>query len=234
MTMNPAVQIVERALEVSRASDCVVMVEEISSANLRWANNTLTTNGLTVQLRCTVIAIVDGAVATVQRDGVTLESIGDLVAVAEHAARLAPRAEDATALVEGSSDATWGDATESLEIDSLAALFEPLEGSFDGVRSRDELLFGYAEQNLTTIHLGNSRGLRARSVVPTGRIELNAKSSDMERTAYWPTPSTSTTCPTYEVPPPIFQRASTGNDAGSTSTPDATTRSCRLTPLPTS
>jgi predicted Zn-dependent protease len=185
MTMNPAVQIVERALEVSRASDCVVMVEEISSANLRWANNTLTTNGLTVQLRCTVIAIVDGAVATVQRDGVTLESIGDLVAVAEHAARLAPRAEDATALVEGSSDATWGDATESLEIDSLAALFEPLEGSFDGVRSRDELLFGYAEQNLTTIHLGNSRGLRARSVVPTGRIELNAKSSDMERTAYW-------------------------------------------------
>jgi hypothetical protein len=51
MTMNPAVQIVERALEVSRASDCVVMVEEISSANLRWANNTLTTNGLTVQLR---------------------------------------------------------------------------------------------------------------------------------------------------------------------------------------
>ncbi len=185
MTMNPAAQIVERALEVSRASDCVVMVEEISSANLRWANNTLTTNGMTVQLRCTVIAVVDGAVATVQRDGVTLESIGDLVAVAESAARLAPRAEDATALVAGSSDATWGDATESLEIDSLSALFEPLEGSFDGVRSRDELLFGYAEQNLTTIHLGTSRGLRARSVVPTGRIELNAKSSDMERTAYW-------------------------------------------------
>jgi predicted Zn-dependent protease len=185
MTMNPAAQIVERALEVSHASDCVVMVEEISSANLRWANNTLTTNGLTVQLRCTVIAIVDGSVATVQRDGVTLDSVGDLVAVAEQAARLAPRAEDATALVAGSSDPTWGDATESLEVDSLAALFEPLEGSFDAVRSRDELLFGYAEQNLTTIHLGTSRGLRARSVVPTGRIELNAKSSDMERTAYW-------------------------------------------------
>ena len=53
------------------------------------------------------------------------------------------------------------------------------------MRSRDELLFGYAEQRLTTIHVGTSRGLRARSVVPTGRIELNGKSSDMERSAWW-------------------------------------------------
>ena len=185
MTINPAAEIVERALKLSRASDCVVIVEEVSATNLRWANNTLTTNGFTVQLRCTVIAVVDGAAATVQRDGVTLESVGDLVAAAEHAARLAPRSEDATTLVAGSSDATWRAETESLEVDSLSALFEPLEGAFDAVRSRDELLFGYAEQELRTIHLGTSRGLRARSVVPTGRIELNAKSSDMERSAYW-------------------------------------------------
>jgi predicted Zn-dependent protease len=185
MTMNPAAQIVERALEASAASDCVVLVEEVSSANLRWANSTLTTNGFTVQLRCTIISVVNGAVATIQRDGVTPESVGDLVAMAESAARLAPRSPDATALVEGSSDATWGEETPSLDVHSLAALLEPLDGAIDAVRSRDELLFGYAEQVLSTIHLGTSRGLRARSAVPTGRIELNAKSRDMERSAYW-------------------------------------------------
>ncbi len=185
MTTNRAAETVERALAASTSSDCVVLVEEVSSANLRWANNTLTTNGFTVQLRATVIAVVDGAAATVRREGVTTESVGDLVALADHAARLAPRAEDATALVEGSCDLTWGEETESLDVATLAALLEPLEGAIDAVRSRDELLFGYAEQELATTHVGTSRGLRARSVVPTGRIELNSKSSDMERSAWW-------------------------------------------------
>ena len=185
MTTNRAAQIVEQALTASTANDCVVLVEEISTANLRWANNTLTTNGFSVQLRCTVIAVVNGAVATVRRDGVTPESVSDLVALADHAARVAPRANDAIALVDGSSDPSWGEETEVLEVNALAALFGPLDGAIDAVRSRDGLLFGYAEQQLTTVHVGTSRGLRARSVVPTGRIELNAKSSDMERTAWW-------------------------------------------------
>jgi predicted Zn-dependent protease len=180
-----AAETLERALAASTANDCVVLVEEVTSANLRWANNTLTTNGVEDHLRCTVISFVNGAAAAVRREGVTPESIGDLVALADHASRLAPRATDATALVEGRADATWGEETEVLGVGTLAALFEPLEGAFDAVRSRDELLFGYAEQELTTTHLGNSKGLRVRSVVPTGRIELNAKSHDMERSAWW-------------------------------------------------
>ena len=185
MTTIRAAETVERALAASNASDCVVLVEEVAAANLRWANNTLTTNGFTVQLRCTVISIVDGAAATVGREGVTPESVGDLVALADQAARVAPRAEDASPLVEGSADATWGEETESLGVDTLAMLFEPLEGAIDAVRSRDELLFGYAVKQLATTHLGTSRGLRTRSVVPTGRIEMNAKSVDMERSAWW-------------------------------------------------
>ena len=36
---------VEHALKAARADDCVVIAEETSAANLRWAGNTLTTNG---------------------------------------------------------------------------------------------------------------------------------------------------------------------------------------------
>ena len=40
-------EIVERALELSRADGCVVIADEQSTANLRWAGNALTTNGVT-------------------------------------------------------------------------------------------------------------------------------------------------------------------------------------------
>ena len=43
-------ELVERALAASTADDCVVLVEEASSTNLRWANNTLTTNGVSERL----------------------------------------------------------------------------------------------------------------------------------------------------------------------------------------
>ena len=39
-------QTVEACLELSRADGCMVVVRESSSANLRWAGNTLTTNGV--------------------------------------------------------------------------------------------------------------------------------------------------------------------------------------------
>ena len=41
----------------AEADDCVVIAEETSSANLRWAGNTLTTNGVSRSRQLTVIAI---------------------------------------------------------------------------------------------------------------------------------------------------------------------------------
>ena len=37
---------VERALAAARCDDCIVIADETSTANLRWAGNTLTTNGV--------------------------------------------------------------------------------------------------------------------------------------------------------------------------------------------
>ncbi|MBC7373190.1 MAG: TldD/PmbA family protein, partial [Frankiales bacterium] len=38
-------ELVEACLSLSRADGCMVVVRESSSTNLRWAGNTLTTNG---------------------------------------------------------------------------------------------------------------------------------------------------------------------------------------------
>ena len=49
-------QLVEHALASSTADDCITIVRDVTSANLRWANNTLTTNGVMHEIDVTVIA----------------------------------------------------------------------------------------------------------------------------------------------------------------------------------
>ncbi len=68
----------------------MVIAEETSTANLRWAGNTLTTNGVSRSRQLTVIAVDrrgDGAaVGVVSRAGVGADQIEDVVREAEHAA----------------------------------------------------------------------------------------------------------------------------------------------------
>src|SRR4029079_14676333 len=45
-------------------------------------------------------------------------------------------------------------------------------------------LYGFAEHQLQSTFLGTSAGLRLRHDQPTGRVELNAKSADMARSAW--------------------------------------------------
>src|SRR5581483_422424 len=84
-------ELVERALELSRADGCVVIADEESTANLRWAGNALTTNGVTRGRSLTVIATVDGAQGTssgvVSRSAVTPDEVESVVRAAEAAAR---------------------------------------------------------------------------------------------------------------------------------------------------
>ena len=99
----------ERALALARpGGDCVVIADETSTANLRWAGNTLTTNGVAASRSLTVISIdrrVEGAagVGIVSRSGVGPDQVEDVVREAEKAAEQASPAEDANDLVPGDS-----------------------------------------------------------------------------------------------------------------------------------
>jgi hypothetical protein len=93
---------VERALHAAACDDCVVIAEEFSTANLRWAGNTLTTNGVSSSRRLTVIAIVRDAAGAragvVSRAGTSGDQIGEVVAEAERAAAASSPAQDAQPL----------------------------------------------------------------------------------------------------------------------------------------
>ncbi|AJF64495.1 metallopeptidase TldD-related protein [Streptomyces vietnamensis] len=182
-------EIVERALELSRADGCVVIADEESSANLRWAGNALTTNGVTRGRTLTVIATVDGAQGTasgvVSRSAVTVDDLEPLVRAAEAAARAAGPAEDAQPLVEGvpaSPDFTDAPAETSSAVftDFAPALGE----AFARARAGGRELYGFANHELTSTYLGTSTGLRLRHDQPNGTLELNAKSPDRSRSAW--------------------------------------------------
>lgn len=182
-------EIVERALELSTADGCVVIADEHSSANLRWAGNALTTNGVTRGRTLTVIATVDGAEGTasgvVSRSAVTADDLEPLVRAAEAAARGADPAEDAQPLVEGvqaSPDFTDAPAETS---SAVFADFAPALGeAFARARAGERQLYGFANHELTSTYLGTSTGLRLRHDQPGGTLELNAKSPDRSRSAW--------------------------------------------------
>ncbi|WP_432074319.1 metallopeptidase TldD-related protein [Streptomyces wuyuanensis] len=182
-------EIVERALELSTADGCVVIADEHSSANLRWAGNTLTTNGVTRGRTLTVIATVDGAQGTasgvVSRSAVTAADLEPLVRAAEAAARAAGPAEDAQPLVGGVPAA--GDFTDAPAETSSAVFadFAPALGeSFARARAGGRELYGFANHELTSTYLGTSTGVRLRHDQPNGTLELNAKSPDRSRSAW--------------------------------------------------
>ncbi|MEE1930633.1 metallopeptidase TldD-related protein [Streptomyces sp. TRM 70351] len=176
-------EIVERALALSRADGCVVIAEETSSANLRWAGNALTTNGVTRGRALTVVATVDGARGTasgvVSRSGVTGGELEPLVRAAEAAARTAGPAEDAQPLVTGrpeSADFTAPAAETSAEV---FGTFAPALGEcFAAARADGRGLYGFAHHTVVSTYLGTSTGLRLRHDQPTGTLELNAKTAD--------------------------------------------------------
>ena len=65
--MSPQ-ELVEHALASSTADDCVVIVRDTTSANLRWANNTLTTNGQMSGRTATVVSFVAVRPTALPRD----------------------------------------------------------------------------------------------------------------------------------------------------------------------
>jgi predicted Zn-dependent protease len=203
---------VERALAAARSDDCVVIAEETSSANLRWAGNTLTTNGVSASRQLTVIAIDrhghgpgQASAGVVSRAGVRPDQIEDVVRQAERAAAEATPAEDADELagpeqagsfggenrdqagsfgLKNTDQPGWDSPPARTEIGVLRDFAATLGETLRAAQAAGRKLYGFAEHDLTSTFLGTSTGVRQRHDQPTGRVELNAKSADLERSAW--------------------------------------------------
>ena len=180
--------LVERALQASTTDGCVVLLEQSTSANLRWANNTLTTNGVMQRQELTVVATVDGgegvAAGVVTRSSSTLDQARDIVAAAEEAARRAGPAEDAQALPLGGQSPDWDDAPGETSITVFEQFAPRLGSAFEQARSEDRILYGYVEHDVTTTYLASSTGQRRRHAQPTGHVGVTGKDTSLTRSAW--------------------------------------------------
>jgi len=198
-SLPPAGDVVERAL-ASAKGECIVLVEEQSEIEVRFANNSTTTNGTRRDRRVTVVAF-----APVARDGqingghqgeggvgvatgVMSRSGGgdvlELLAAAEAAARDGSAAEDAMELVAAGASGDFFEPPLSTSYEAIAGVVDGLGEACGRARSDSHVLAGFVTHASTTRYLGTSAGTRLRHVGPTGSLQLVARSSDGERSAW--------------------------------------------------
>jgi predicted Zn-dependent protease len=183
-----AQEIVERALAASTTDDCVVIANDTASTNLRWANNTLTTNGVMHTVGVTVVATVTGSdgvrSASVSRNLFDNDGVAALVAEAESNARGSSIADDAADLIAGGASADWDEPAVDAPVAALSDLAHWLGDIFGAAKDAGQGRYGFAEHSIATTYLGSSTGLRLRHAQPEVRVELTGRSDDGTRSAW--------------------------------------------------
>jgi predicted Zn-dependent protease len=177
-------RLVEHALETSTSEQCIAIVGDTTSANLRWANNTLTTNGVMHSVDVTVIAFQGAGNASVSGTAVSLEQVSALVASADRAAAVADAAEDRADLVTGDVTRDWDDEPGETSIQVFDQFAAQLGEAFRQSDAERRILYGFVYHEVTTIYLGSSTGLRLRHVQPTGHYGCTGKNAELTNSAW--------------------------------------------------
>jgi predicted Zn-dependent protease len=158
------------------ADETIVLVTDRATASLRWAGNSMTTNGESLSRDTTVISIVrqgkSAHVGSVKSSEVDPAAVAGLVAASQEAARSAPEARNnAPALAGAETPYDWDAPVPETASDVFAEVARSLASAFRG----SDRLYGFARHELETTFLATSSGLRRRYTQPTGSVEINAK-----------------------------------------------------------
>jgi len=171
--------VLDEAAKLGGADETMVLVTDKVEATLRWAGNSMTTNGVSVSRNITVISVVrrgaSAHIGTVVSAEVDPRVIPGLVASSQDAARSAPAAVDAAPLLANSGvPADWDAPVPGTGPLVFADVAESLSRGFGGT----DRLYGFAHHSVSTTFLASSTGLRRRYTQPTGAVEINAKRGD--------------------------------------------------------
>ncbi len=177
-------RLVEHALETSRSEHCIAIVHDTTTANLRWANNTLTTNGVMHDIDVTIIAFQGAGNASISGSAASLDQVTTLVQNADRAATLADAAEDRADLVTGDGAADWEDAPGETSIQVFDEFAGELGKAMARSAAENRILYGFVSHEVSTTYLGSSTGLRLRHVQPTGHYGCTGKNLDLSNSAW--------------------------------------------------
>ena len=171
--------VLNEADKLGGADETMVLVTDKVEATLRWAGNSMTTNGVSVSRNMTVISVVRQGnsehVGTVVSAEVDPRVIPELVAASQQAARSAPEASDtAPLLADTGVPADWDAPVPGTGPSVFTGVADSLSRGFRGA----DRLYGFVHHSVSTTFLASSTGLRRRYTQPAGAVEINAKRGD--------------------------------------------------------
>ena len=163
----------------------MALARRVASVNIRWAHNTVTTNGDADEVQLSVIAIIGRRMASVTRTHFPPERLEDMVREAEAACRRRPEAPDYMPLVEaGGVPDEWNAPPADTDIHVFDPLVPQLATLFERARRAGVATFGYAEFRTETTLLATSSGLKRRHTERIGKVEITAKPPDFSRSSW--------------------------------------------------
>lgn len=165
----------------------IAIIDAHSQSNLRFANNDLTTNGISFSVHATVIAVSMADEPSVGISGGAVhssEQVDALVGEAIASAATNPPAQDFAPLIAAHSP-DWASGAKVTTMSDFTAFSPKLGEALNQARSSKRLLFGFAQQSFTTTYLATTAGAKLRHVDPTATLEMTARTLDGDASAWW-------------------------------------------------
>jgi predicted Zn-dependent protease len=180
---------IERVLRLSKADACIVIGQQEGATNIRWANNTVTTNGAVDRVSLSVVSIIGRRVASVTRTHFPPEQLEAIVRESEASCERRPEAPDYMPLIEpettsGDDQADWSARPGGADIHIMDAFVPQLGTMFERARGSNVQTFGFAEHGASTIWLATSTGIRRCHRDSLGKVEITAKTPDFLRSSW--------------------------------------------------
>jgi predicted Zn-dependent protease len=170
---------IDRVLRLSKADACIVIARRVASVNIRWAHNTVTTNGDADDVQLSVVSIAGRRVGSVTRTYFPPERLEDMVRESEAACSRRPEAPDYMPLLDGhGAPADWDAPPADSDIHVLDPFVPQLRTLYEEARRADIATFGYSEFQTATTFVATSTGIRRRHTERIGKVEITGKTPD--------------------------------------------------------
>ncbi len=176
---------IDRVLRLSKADACIGIARRVASVNIRWAHNTVTTNGDADEVQLTVISVAGRRVASVTRTYFPAERLEEIVREAEAACERRPEAPDYMPLIEGRGEpADWHAPPADSDIHVFDPFVPQLRTLYEEARRANIATFGYSEFQTATTFVATSTGVRQRYTERMGKVEMTGKTPDFARSSW--------------------------------------------------
>ena len=199
--MIPAQEVVEGGVAAASelgADGCIVLVEEGSHADVRYALNSTTTNGVQRSRSVSVVVIAAGSVGTARRSGVVgVDGVTEMVDRRPGRRQGGPDGRGRRSLWSSrprrpaSAAPSTRNPRRPTPVRSSPSSRRSA-GPSSGPANRDAVLAGFAEIDVETLYLGSSTGLRLSHAQPTAAVSLVGRTADGSGSAWVGVPAVDT------------------------------------------